>query len=182
MTVKVKKPAGDLAPMRSSGSKTRGLQRAALLLDDVIWAIQSLKLDNLRDAAAYLHAASAETSSPELRADKKMGVNPNQGYLIGVLPTLFQDRNLFPQNEDIIAFSRSALGIEMNPSSNRSRYEIIGRVVCETAQLKDAALTELVAALADLTSSKQKMAEIAKKRETSGFSWNMAIQEMFKRS
>jgi len=148
----------------------------------VIWAIQSLKLDNLRDAAAFLHAASTESSSPEFRADRKMGTNPNQSYLIGVLPTLFQDRNIFPQNEDIIAFSKSALGIEMNPSGNRSRYEIIGRVVCETAQLKDAALSNLVAALADLMGSKQKMAEIAKKRETSGFSWNIAIQEMFKQS
>lgn len=180
--MKAKKTIGDQPSSRSSASKTRGLQRAALVLDDVIWAIQSLKLDNLRDAAAFLHAASTETSTPDLRADRKMGANPNQGYLIGVLPTLFQDRNLFPQNEDIIAFSKSALGIEMNPSSNRSRYEIIGRVVCETAQLKDAALSDLVAALADLTGSKQKMAEIAKKRETSGFSWNIAIQEMFKRS
>ncbi|KVD61557.1 hypothetical protein WI87_10545 [Burkholderia ubonensis] len=93
---------------------------------------------------------------------------------------MFQDRQLFPQNEDIADFAAVALKLEMSRTEKRSRYEIIGKVVCETDTLDDAELSTLVQALENLVGDKDKLAQMAEKKRAGSFSWNETLQELLR--
>jgi hypothetical protein len=76
--------------------------------------------------------------------------NPNVHFLVGALPTIFSDERLFASNEDITDFASEALNLSISRWEKRSRYELIGLIVCETTKLDDERLSKLVSALSIL--------------------------------
>jgi hypothetical protein len=155
-------------------------KRASMALDELVWSLQGIKLDHLRDAANVLREVVSQSTPTSAVARGYQSVDPNKHFLIGVLPRLFQDRALFPQNEDIVDFAATALELPMNRAEKRSRYEIIGKVVCETDQLDERRLTTLVTALERLVGDKARIAAMAEKKRAGNFSWNETIQELLK--
>ncbi len=154
------------------------LKRASMDLDELIWTLQSIKVDSLRSAAKALHERLDGAGVFENVGGNYKSSDPNKHFLIGVLPRLFQDKKLFPQNEDIVDFAADVLGLSMSRTQKRSRYEIIGRVVVETDQLSDKRLSLLVKALERLVGDKERLSEMAKKKFEGSFSWNETIQEL----
>lgn len=156
------------------------LKKASMTLDDFVWAMQKLDINQLRDAADLLRSSlERDDSSSSVARTYKSG-DPNKHFLIGVLPRLFQDRQLFPLNEDIADFAAAALRLEMSRAEKRSRYEIIGKVVCETDSLDEAELSLLVQALERLVGDKDKLAVMAARKRAGSFSWNETLQELLK--
>jgi hypothetical protein len=160
-------------------------KRASMALDELVWSLQDIKLDQIRDAANALReiisqSASSTSTSASAVARGYQSVDPNKRFLIGVLPRLFQDRSLFPQNEDIADFAAAALELPMNRTEKRSRYEIIGKVVCETDDLDEHRLSTLVSALERLVGNKERLTEMAARKKSGNFSWNETIQELLK--
>lgn len=155
-------------------------KRASMALDELVWALQAIKIDQVKEAADLLRDSIVQHAPVSAVAKGYQSVDPNKHFLIGVLPRLFQDRLLFPQNEDIAEFAATALGLQMNRAEKRSRYEIIGKVVCETDQLDEVQLTSLVTALEKLVGDKEKLAQMAEKKRAGSFSWNETIQELLK--
>jgi len=151
-----------------------------MALDELVWSLQGIKLEQIRDAANALREVINQSTSTSAVARGYQSVDPNKRFLIGVLPRLFQDRSLFPQNDDIADFAAAALELPMNRTEKRSRYEIIGKVVCETDQLDERRLTTLVSALEKLVGDKERLAEMAEKKKSGNFSWNETIQELLK--
>lgn len=170
------------------GSDTGGvkdvkkLQRAAMALEEILWALKKSKLEHLQDVVDILHAI-ANDSSPNLALSRGFqSADPNKHFLIGVLPRLLQDKALFPVNGDIVDFANGALGLEMNRSlfEKRSRYEIIGKVICETDTLSEQKLTDLVAALEKITGNKDRLAQVIERKRSDSFSWNETIQDLLR--
>jgi hypothetical protein len=155
-------------------------KRASMALDELVCSLQGIKLDQLKDAANALRETVGHSAPTSAVARGYQSVDPNKHFLIGVLPSLFQDRDLFPQNEDIVDFAATALELPMNRAEKRSRYEIIGKVVCETDQLDERRLTTLVTALERLVGDKTRIAAMAEKKKSGHFSWNETIQELIK--
>jgi hypothetical protein len=154
------------------------MQRASMALDDLVWTLQKVDLGHLKEAAEVLRRSlERDVTTSSVARGYKSG-NPNKHFLIGVLPRLFQDRQLFPQNEDIAEFAGAALKLEMSRTEKRSRYEIIGKVVCETDTLDDSELSTLVQALERLVEDKDKLAQMAERKRAGSFSWNETIQEL----
>lgn len=155
------------------------LQKASMALDDLLWTLQSLKLDSIRDAANALRDDLNNSDQLSAVSQGYKSQDPNKHFLIGVLPRLFQDKQLFPLNEDIVDFAATTLGLEMSRSfEKRSRYEIIGKVVCETDRLNEQRLTSLVSALEKLVGNNEKLAQMAEKKRSGSFSWNETIQDL----
>lgn len=155
-------------------------QKASMALDDLVWTLQRLKIEQLKDAAEILRSSLEKDPNASSVAKGYKSSNPNKHFLIGVLPRLFQDRELFPQNEDIAEFANSILQLEINRTEKRSRYEIIGKVVCETDSLNDEALSSLVRGLEKLVEDKDKLALMIQKKRAGSFSWNETLQELLK--
>lgn len=159
------------------------LQKASMALDDLIWTLQALNLDSIRDAANALREDLSNSDQLSAVSQGYKSKDPNKHFLIGVLPRLFQDKSLFPTNEDIVDFASTTLGLEMSRSfEKRSRYEIIGRVVCETDRLNEQKLTTLVSALEMLVGNNEKLAQMAEKKRCGSFSWNETIQDLLSRN
>ena len=98
--------------------------------------------------------------------------NPNKHFLIGVLPKLFQDSRLFPTNESIKNFAEDILRINISRFGKRSKYELIGLIVCQTESLSDVNLSKLVTALSQITGNEEKLNKIREERQKINFSWN----------
>ncbi|HEM7808957.1 hypothetical protein [Burkholderia multivorans] len=168
--------------IKSEGRKVEvaQLKKASMALDDLVWTLQKLNVNQLSDAAELLRESLDKDAPASSVARTYQSSNQNKHFLIGVLPRLFQDRQLFPQNEDIADFAAVALKLEMSRTEKRSRYEIIGKVVCETDTLDDAELSTLVQALENLVGDKDKLAQMAEKKRAGSFSWNETLQELLR--
>jgi hypothetical protein len=159
-------------------NQKESLKQASMVLEDFLWSVQRIKPEQLRMITDFVRRNVENQDS--IVAKGYRSTDPNKHFLIGVLPRLFQDRELFPQNEDIADFADTALHLKMSRTEKRSRYEIIGKVVCETDLLDEKQLTGLVTALEQLVGNKDKLAQMIEKKKTGSFSWNETIQELLK--
>lgn len=154
------------------------IKKASMQIEDLLLSIKSMKLSILEDALHVLEETSKISNKSELSRHYE-SQDPNKHFLIGVLPRLFQDKALFPLNDDIVEFAISALGIFISRSSRkRSRYEIIGNVICEADTLDEQKLTSLVKALEKLVGNKEMLNKTIERKKQGDFSWNETIQEL----
>lgn len=160
-----------------TGADINRLQKASMAIEDLALLLRQLKPEYLIEASEALALLSRSASLTGKDGIDK-NVESNKQYLIGVLPRLLQDKELFPKNEDIVDFAASALGLEMNRSEKRSRYEIIGKVICETDVLRDKELSVLVRALEKTVGATGSYDEFKKRKKSANFSWNETIQAL----
>ena len=149
-------------------------------IEELSWLLDSKRKLNLSDIPQILRKQLQTSDSMLDAANKYASPNPNIHYLIGVLPRLFQDRKIFPKNEDIASFANDVLGVDISRVEKRSKYELIGMVVCECNELDDSKLKEMVDALALITGSTERIKRFAEERKAIGFSWNETIRKLAK--
>jgi len=98
--------------------------------------------------------------------------------LVGCLPDLFTDETLFPSNEDIADFAESALGVLIPRWSKKSKYEIIGHIVCHTSVADEARLGRVVEAMARMTENREAARVMIHDNKRRGMTWNELIQRL----
>jgi hypothetical protein len=147
-------------------------------LEELSWLLESKKHLKLSEMPDVLRSRLFASNRMSPAADKYAAPNPNVHYLIGVLPRLFQDIDLFARNDDIADFAEEVLGIDISRVGKRSKYELIGLIVCEASTLDDKKLDDLVKYLSIITGSKNKIELMARERKSIGFSWNETIRRL----
>lgn len=148
-------------------------------LEELNWLFESKKVSEFKDIPNILRNLVDYRINSTIN-QKYISPSPNKNFLIGVLPALFQDEELFKTREELIDFAVNVLKIKMKKSSNRSRFEYIGLIVCEVTKLNDANLSKLVEALSRITGSNEKIKLIKEAKKLSNFSWNETIQKLSK--
>jgi hypothetical protein len=108
--------------------------------------------------------------------------NPNVYFLVGTLPKLFSDERLFPSNEDIADFAGAALKVRIPRWEKKSKFELIGHIVCRTAELSDIEVSDLVKALQRLIANGDSARKLIRDSKQSGLSWNEIIQQLSSRT
>lgn len=161
-------------------SNVKQLKRASMALDDLAWSLEKLDVRQIRLISDFLRLSLSGEEWKSSVARTYQSSSPNKHFLIGVLPRLFQDKELFPQNEDIADFANTVLKLSMSRMEKRSRYEIIGKVICQTDTLDEAELSSLVMALEKLVENKEKLAQMAASKRAGSFSWNETLQELLR--
>lgn len=151
------------------------LHKASMALENIALALKEIRAEQLLEAADTVALLAKSTSVAGGRPRSEHG-DPNKRYLVGVLPSLLQDKELFPQNDDIVEFASDALGLQMNRSEKRSRYEIIGKVICETEFLDGKRLERVVKALESAVGDAGTFEELKSRKRAGNFSWNETIQ------
>lgn len=158
------------------------LKRAALTIEDVMLFVKHVKIESLASAVASIESILSSQSGSigsSMVARTYQSADPNKHFLIGALPRLLLDRNLFPSNDDIVDFATSALKLDMKVEK-RARFEIIGKIVCETDALDEKQLTDLVRALEKLVGDEATIADMVERKRTGSFSWNETLQELLR--
>lgn len=160
-----------------SKTANKQLTDVAAFIEELEWLLKSQKNIDLLSVADEIRQISKSRNSRKVGAEYT-SPNPNIHFLIGILPRLFQDQMLFPSNASISEFAGEILGIPVSRSEKRSKYELIGLIVCETNDLSDEKLRKLVHALSEITGSETKLRKFKEERKSDGFSWNRAIESL----
>lgn len=168
--------------IQKTSSPIESLKKASLAIEDLLFAIQRVRPDQLKEAISALNRAVMDSKSEANSAVAKtyQSADPNKRFLIGALPRLLLDRDLFPANEDITDFAEVALRLEMTRTKKLSRHEIIGKIVCETDTLDEQRLTDLVRALELIVGNKDRLALMIEKKKSGTFSWNETLQDLLR--
>ena len=169
-----KEISAGIAPLES-------LKKASIAIEDLLFALQRVRPEQLKDAIAALNWVVLDSKShvSSTVAKSYQSSDLNKRFLIGALPRLLLDRDLFPSNEDIVDFAAAALRLEMTRTvEKRARHEIIGKIVCETDTLDEQQLTDLVKALEKLVGNKDRLSVMIEKKKSGTFSWNETLQEL----
>lgn len=154
------------------------LKHAIDFVEELSWLLESKSKLKLSEIPDILRSNLKSINTVKDTTNKYVSPNPNIHYLIGVLPRLFKDTKLFKKNEDIVDFAVEVLKIEISRSDKRSRYELIGLIVCECNELDDQALDLLVDSLSKITSNSDKINQMAREKSSVGFSWNETIRKL----
>jgi len=166
--------------MRGDSVSPERLKRASMALEDLVFLFKHNRAENFLAALDVINSLVDESeSAKDSVVASYRSSDPNKHFLIGALPRLFLDRDLFPSNDDIVDFSNIALKIEIK-AEKRARFEIIGKIVCETDLLDERQLTDLVRALEKLVGDKETRNVMLEKRKAGSFSWNETIQELLR--
>ena len=154
-------------------SDTRTLSR---FMQELSWLLNSYSDLDFKALEALSRESSSTAPLPKRRiakSDKRQNVET----LVGVLPGLFVDERLFPSNVDIVEFAATALGINILRWQKKSKFELIGHIVCTANALDDGAVSSLVSALTKVTGKNSARIQIENQR-LQGLSWNEVIQNL----
>ncbi|WP_055106884.1 hypothetical protein [Paenibacillus ihumii] len=170
-----------------NNKKRDELFRSIEFLEELIWLFDSSNIAKIKNSPQHLRELLLmgnelnNSFDTEILGGEYKSPNPNIHFLIGVLPRLFKDEDLFPTNNSIIDFAEEFLNLNLPKSGKRSRNEIIGMIVCETDNLSDNKLKRLVTALSKIVSNEEQLKKIKVDRSNNNFSWNETIQKLTER-
>jgi hypothetical protein len=162
---------------RSPVERQREMLRARRFLEEFSWLLRSYESIDLTSIANAL-VPERETNAATRAVGGYASANPNKQFLVGALPRVLMDETLFPSNEDIAQFAESVMDLRIPRYGKKSKYEIIGHIVCETDSLDDQKLEKLVSALAALADSDDHARRLIRQRKEQQFEWNAIIQEL----
>jgi chromosome partitioning protein len=159
-------------------SRSRDPQRVAAFLEEFSWLISSHSNLDFKAIPEVLRQQFGIGSAANAAVGSYASTNPNKHFLVGALPRVLTDEVLFPTNEDIAQFAQSVMDLSIPRYAKKSKYEIIGHIVCETEHLDDRKLARLVSALAAITDGDDQTKRFIRQRKEQNFNWNAIIQEL----
>jgi hypothetical protein len=151
---------------------------ARQFLEELSWILSSYSRLDFKGLPKIVKNEFETRTNTQHSVGSYASSNPNKHFLVGVLPRLFNDMVLFPSNDDIAEFARTVMHVSIPRFHKKSRYELIGHVVCQTENLSDQKLRDLVKALEVLLNKSDAVEEIVRKRREGSFAWNRVIQEL----
>lgn len=139
------------------------------VLEEISWIIDRKSI-NMVDIIKKLRVCADGQSNS--------GQKASVTRLVGILPSLFMDKELFVKNDDLLDFAEQILKLKAKRGGNRSRTESIGWIVCELSQSDECIRQDLVDTLDELVESDERKRSLRKKRQMPNFSWNEAIAKL----
>lgn len=154
------------------------MKKLTNFLEELSWLMESyqgLDFHNLREIRNNLYHMN---DMNEVTTSLKKPPNANVHYLVGILPSLFLDTKIFNSNSDIAEFASEVLFINIPRWSKKSKFEIIGHILCATTELNDSKVSDLVEALQHVVNGNEKIKKRLTERKNNGLTWNMLIRDL----
>ncbi len=144
--------------------------------EELCWLLDSNKDINLKNASKYLKESRNALAHGFLNSNKEK----DEYILIGILPSLLKDEEIFQSNAQLVQFAEEVLALIIPRWEKKSRNEIIGLIVCEVEDANKERLYTLIKWSGDILNNKNKVRELQNKAKNSGnmFSWNETIQKL----
>ena len=170
----------DHANVRAGRRGVRRSEPKALLkfIEELSWLLTTyddLDFRALGALADQLFDAQRVTSSFRSHIANRA---PTTQQLVGIIPSLLTDEKLFPSNEGIVEFSTLALGITIPRWHKKSKFELIGHIVCSTEQADPKRVQQVVLALRNIMDDRGETRQNMEVQRKSGMSWNEVIQKL----
>ncbi len=159
-------------------SENQELSKTKRFLEELSWVLSSHSNLDFKALPRLIKSVLEQNAVKPQAVGGYVSSNPNKHFLVGVLPRLFIDETLFPSNDDIAEFARSVMHVEIPRFHKKSRYELIGHIVCQTNTLDDEKLRNLAKSLDVLASRADAVKTVAIKRRQGQFGWNEILQSL----
>ena len=154
------------------------LIQTANFIEELSWLLKTNRNINIEETVRLLrefYNTSRDSITPQTNFENK------RKELLGVLPFLFQDKELFRRNLDIVDFAESLFKIKISRPEKRVRYELIGIIITEVTKIeKDSNLNHIIDALSVISSDVNKLRNLKKAKKGIDFSWNKTISNLHK--
>ena len=151
------------------------LIKSISFIEDLCWLLDSQKSINYSEILKILGDIKKSTNNQLV---------PSTDELIGILPRLLTDKTLFTTNKSLAQFSDEILGIEILNWHKRSRYEMIGVIICKVQESPQIASGISTYVLTNILQNKEKIRKYQKQKEKekAQFLWNDAIHKIVEMS
>ncbi len=145
--------------------------------EELGWLIDSNKELNFKNASK-LFKISRNVIIRDSESNNKINLTYS---LIGVLPSLLKDEEIFQNNYQLVQFAEEVLSLNITRWGKRSRNEIIGLIICEVEDVNKARLDLLIKWADGIIKNKNRVKVLQSNAKNSGhlFSWNETIQKLF---
>ena len=147
--------------------------------EELCWLLDTNNSINFKNASKILRNYRNEITY----GNNEVGfARSNATYkLIGVLPSLLKDIDLFENNFQLVKFALEVLSLNITRWEKRSRNEIIGLIICEVEEVNKKRLDILAKWVACILQNKKQVKVMQRHAEQEGhlFSWNDTIQKLF---
>jgi len=165
-------------------TNNRSKEKAISTLQEVLWLLESLSPKQTKEIIMQLDEMRKYSShglfypGEELLSLKKYtSQNEGKNFLVGVLPKFLQDQSVFPENKDVAGFAKEIFDIYIK-YEKKSRFEVIGTIVCYISEADDRKFEKVVELIAKVVTDESKVQKLSLERERVGFSWNDAIRRL----
>lgn len=160
----------------SSKKNDSNIEKLLNFVEELAWLLDNYKGLRLESTARQLR----NTLESSKINDKSSNLSRNQNIrsLVGIFPELFQNKVFFPTNQSIIEFANEILQMNINPSKNRSKTEIIGEIVCTTYSLTETEIEKVVKVLNKMVDNEVIAEKVKNMKRENTFSWNEVIQKL----
>lgn len=162
----------------SKAEKIRDPRTMTKFLEELSWVLNSYSNVDFRAIPDFIRHGNGDGVSRPRELETYVSKNPNIHFLVGVLPVIFSNERIFPSNEHIAEFGNAALGLQISRWDKRSRYELIGLIVCETVRLDDSRLSTLVKALQKIAAEDPHAQNLIQNTSSRKVNWNEVIQRL----
>ena len=162
---------------KKSNNRAVETDKMLVFIEDLCWLLDSNKNIDFKKASTAIKELMRLNVSNAFDSNNAVQ-NEAMSHLIGILPTLLKDETLFPSNSRINQFATQVLQLEISRWEKRSRFEIIGLIVCSVEETNQDRLATLTDWITKLLENKERVREIQKENNENAFSWNIAIQKI----
>ncbi len=151
-------------------------QQFVNFFEELSWLLDANKSLNFKNASKFLQQYRNLYAHTSNNHDKSTSTY----NLIGVLPSLLRDNDIFQNNSQLAQFAEEVLDLNISRWEKRSKNEIIGLIICEVEDVNKERLDTLALWVFNILENKNQVKDMQKKAKTSGslFSWNETIQKL----
>lgn len=155
------------------------INQIANYLEELSWFIESNKSISFKEISNVIRDLSYERNNSAHYGMSNFENQQNgKTYLVGILPQVLQDTELFKSNSDMLDFAEQVLQLKPSRAAKRSRTEYIGWIVCEVSNTESKRLDDFYSQLRLLFNDKNNVKKIKQAKSNSDFSWNDIISNL----
>lgn len=148
----------------------------ARFIEEFSWFLKSFEDIDLNALSGFARSTQSQSLA---RGRKASAIDETTSNLVGFLPRFFTDSKLFPANEDIVEFAQAALGIPLTRWHKKSKYEIIGQIVCHTNEASPNKISRLSELIDEMRDEKKNIRMEIESNRSSGQSWSEVISRLY---
>ena len=154
------------------------LVQVANFVEELSWLLEGNKNTSLKEVSNIIRSLSSNKNNLIHNSIDFSSDSDGKTYLVGILPKILQDNELFKSNSEMLDFAERVLLLKPSRAAKRARMEYIGWIVCEVSNTESKNLDSLYKYLKEIFSDENRVREIKKAKKEVGFSWNEIIRSL----
>lgn len=166
------------SPTKSSRKKRSDPKELARFVEELSWLLKSFEDIDYNALSNFGRQTEFLLSNSE-KFRRSSSIDQSAIVLVGILPNFLMDTKLFPANEGIVEFAEAALGLSLKRWQKKSRYEIIGQIVCHTNEASPEKIAQLSEIIGEMHDNRTSIRNVIETNREQGRSWSEVIGRLY---